>query len=254
MAVGAMAGCGGGAEPAASPKANIIFRAGAADARPAGGSTAASSVTKSDVPAGESPTKPAGLVVTDTRNRIVIERVSLTLQDIDMERTTQSVDCKDGVAGPLGDCSDWVDGPIRVELNLADPLQGHPLEIPLQAGTYDVISFDISEPDGGDPAERAYLEANRDMRGASVLVTGTFNGQPFTFTTDVRGDREVQLVPPLHVTADGPVTFSFAVEFNVRMWFLRHDGSLIDPRTQVEDDRERIKQNIRDHIESESLP
>lgn len=192
--------------------------------------------------------------VSDGTNALVIQTVSLTLQDIDMERTAQSVDCKDGANAGNRDCSDWVDGPIRVNLNLNDANRGHELTIPLQAGTYDVISFDITVPDGGDPAEVAYIAAHPDMAGASVLVTGTFNGQAFTYKTFLTGDREVTLVPPLVVTEDASRTFTFAVEFDVAMWFRRSNGSLIDPRTTSSSDRETIRANIRDRIESESIP
>jgi hypothetical protein len=197
---------------------------------------------------------PNSIIVVHGADTLVIEKVSLTLQDIDMERTTQSVDCKDGNNGGNADCSDWVDGPIRVNLNLADATKGHTLSIPLQKGTYDVISFDISVPDGGDPHEQAYIIANPDMANASVLVIGTFNRQPFTFKTEVRGDREVVLNPPLVVSEDKEVTFSFAVEFDVAMWFRRADRMLIDPRTTNDTDLETIKQNIRDRIESKSIP
>lgn len=194
------------------------------------------------------------VTVSDGTNSLVIQQVSLTLQDIDMERTAQSVDCTDGMNSGSADCSDWIDGPIRVNLNLTNASAGHELTIPLQVGTYDVISFDITVPDGGDPAEVAYIAANPDMGQNSVLVTGTYNGASFTYRTSLTGDREVTLNPPLQVTEDGPSLFSFAVDFDVAMWFRRANGSLIDPRTTNSTDIETIKQNIRDRIESESIP
>jgi hypothetical protein len=232
---GALAGCEKSTAPQGSSKSNVTFRAARVGI-----------VNKS--------VNPKSIIVVHRTDTLVIEKVSLTLQDIDMERTTQSVECKDGVNSGNADCSDWVDGPIRVNLNLTDATKGHTLSIPLQKGTYDVISFDISVPDGGDPAEQAYIAANPDMANASVLVIGTFNRQPFTFKTDVRGDREVVLNPPLVVSEDKEVSFHFAVEFDAAMWFRRADLTLIDPRTTNDADIEKIKQNIRDRIESESIP
>lgn len=198
-----------------------------------------------------------GLRVTHGADVLVIHQVSLTLRDIDMERDSQSVDCKDGRNSNHLDCSDWVDGPIRVDLMLSGSQRSHELTIPLQIGTYDVISFDISVPDGGDQQERDYIAANPDIGNNSVLVRGTFNGQAFSFTTRVTGDREVVLRPPLEVKADGPVSFRFDVQFYVAEWFIKRatngSVSLIDPRTTVPADQETIRQNIRDRIESGSL-
>lgn len=239
-----LAACGGGG--GSTPATATVRFAGTPQ-------TATVSSTQTLVSAQSHPSP--SLVVTDGTHTLVINSVSLTLRDIDMERTSQSVDCKDGQNSSHLDCSDWVDGPIRVDLNLSSSSSpGHHLTIPLQIGTYDVISFDISGADGGDPQELAYIDANPDIGTNSVLVKGTFNGQAFEFKTRVTGDREVFLNPPLTVAVDGPVEFQFAVQFDVAQWFRKSNGSLIDPGTTVEDDRETIRQNIRNRIESYSLP
>lgn len=229
----AVAGCSDSTGPGGRSNANVTFSA-----------KRVGTVSPSLAPS-------QNVIVTSGTNTINISAVAMTLQDIDMERTSQSVDCTDGTASHQ-DCSDWLGGPFRVNLNLSDASAGHTVTIPLQAGTYDVISFDISVPDGGDPAEVAYLAANPDMRNASLIVSGTYNGASFTYRTDVRGDREVALNPPITVSADSETTFSFNVQFDVANWFRRSDGSLIDPRSASETDQERIRQNVRNFIESGS--
>lgn len=241
-----LAACGGGG---GSTPATATVRFAAAP------QTATTASTHTLVSAQQSPTSP-GLRITQGTDVLVIHKVSLTLRDIDMERDSQSVDCKDGRNSSHLDCSDWVDGPIRVDLMLDGSQRSHELTIPLQIGTYDVISFDISVPDGGDQQERDYIAANPDIGNNSVLVVGTFNGQPFSFTTRVTGDREVALRPPLEVKADGPVSFRFDVQFYVAEWFIKRVNgsvSLIDPRTTDPADQGTIRQNIRDRIESGSL-
>lgn len=191
--------------------------------------------------------------VSDPRgNSLVITAVSMTLQDIDLERATQSVDCFETGNEDNEDCSDAIAGPVRFDMNLAPGSAGQRLEVNAPIGTFDRISFDISVPDGGDPEERAYLQANPELRDASLLVRGSFNGRPFTYTTDVRGDQEVAIVPPLVVTASGPATANVNVAFDVSRWFRAGDGTLIDPNTVNPASAETIRQNIRNSIESGS--
>lgn len=191
----------------------------------------------------------------DDTNTLDISAVSLTLQDIDLERTEQSVDCdslEDDEAAQHDDCSDSFDGPVRVNLNLGSATGGQQITLMITQGTYDEVSFDISVPDGGDPAEKDYLAKNPDLTDASVLVKGTFNGQPFTYKTDVRGDQEIPIKPALVVGPDGASGLSVAIEFDVARWFLDTDGTIIDPSTQNEAKKERIRENIGKSIESES--
>lgn len=184
---------------------------------------------------------------------LVVSSVSLTLQDVDLERTEQSIDCSEAPdSEEHQDCSDWEAGPFRIDLNLDPNATGHAITLNAAAGTYDSISFDISVPDGGDPEELAYLEKHPDLAGSSVLVKGTFNGAAFVYKTDVRGDQEVAITPALNVTTGSEVPLNLDVAFDVGRWFDRADGTLIDPRNPNAEDAEQIRANIRRSIESDS--
>jgi hypothetical protein len=192
---------------------------------------------------------PTGLVLTDAfNNTLVITEVKMTLEDIDLEDSDQSAE---------------IEGPILVRLALTGNRLTSPVPTAVPPGTYSVISFDISVPDGGDPEEVEYLRVNPDMRDVSIRINGTYNGQPFSFALDLSGDQEIELVPPLVVT-ETSVGLDVVVEFDLDEWFRRPGGSLMDPRLicSPDDDstppgcsptdRTLVEQNIERSIQSYS--
>ncbi|MCK7521644.1 MAG: hypothetical protein MZV64_30150 [Ignavibacteriales bacterium] len=78
----------------------------------------------------------------------------------------------------------------------------------MAAGTYDRLEFEIHKPeDDGDADDAAFLAAHPDFRRISIRVTGTYNGTPFAYTTDLSEEQERALVPPLSLstaTRHGP--------------------------------------------------
>ena len=75
-------------------------------------------------------------------------------------------------------------------------------------------------------------------------MNGTWNGTPFTFTTDLTQVVEIELDDPLVVAADGEVGLTLL--FDVRSWFLDQGGaSLLNPSSPTQQARSRIEQNIR---------
>lgn len=185
---------------------------------------------------------------------IVVDSVKLTLEDIDLERTTQSVDCSTGSASQ--DCSDYFPGPYLVRLNLAGgTTQGPTLNAAL--GSYDTVSFDISVPDGGDLAQRAYAAAHPEMANVSVRAYGTFNGAAFDFALNLTGDQEVAVKPVLEVTG-APKSFGILLNFDVSNWFRNPStGALINPNAvcalgQSCVERSIIEANVERTIESYS--
>ena len=125
-----------------------------------------------------------GLIVSDGLNTLNITEVKLTLADIDLE----------GQSG-----SPNIEGPVLAQLSLTGDRLTNPVTTEVPVGTYSVISFDISVPDGGDPAEVAYLTQNPGMADVSIRVNGTLNDESFSFALDLRGDQELTIVPPLVV-------------------------------------------------------
>ena len=196
----------------------------------------------------------SGLIVTSGSNTLEINLVKMTLEDIDLERTDQSVDCSAAGSGDFSDCSDYFAGPLLVQLDLNGAGLTTPLTVDAPFGTFDFVSFDISVPDGGDPAQEAYLTTNPDMRGVSLHIEGTFNSANFSFALDLRGDQVLPLSPPLVVT-ESNTGFFITVTFDIASWFVRLDGTLINPSAICSvdvgcADRTTVEQNIERSIEA----
>ena len=189
-----------------------------------------------------------GITLSDGMNTLEITEVKLTLEDIDLE----------GQSG-----SPNIEGPILVRLSLTGDRLTNPLTTEVPPGTYSLISFDISVPDGGDPEEVAYLAQNPDMADVSIRVNGMYNGETFSFALDLRGDQEITIAPPMVVT-ESSVGLEVVVWFDLDSWFRRPDGSLMNPSAicSPDDDsdppgcsptdRTLVEGNIELSVESES--
>ena len=182
---------------------------------------------------------------------VQITAVKMTLEDIDIERSDVSVDCPDGQ-----ECSDYFAGPVLLDLNLEGINEPSQIIINVPIGTYDTISFDISVPDGGDPAQEDYLRVNPDMRYISLRIEGFFNDTAFSFGLDLSGDQEIPLIPNLEVTLETTLV-EVVIVFDVASWFVRPDGSLMNPNEICSDDvgcfdRTIVERNIEASLESYS--
>jgi hypothetical protein len=97
-------------------------------------------------------------------------------------------------------------GPVTVTL----PLEGgsvSPFTQALPVGTYDELQ----------------------LKARSLRLVGTYDGTAFDVTVPVNAKLETRLNPPLVIgaTTDRP---DITIAVNVRSWFTRSDGSVIDPR------------------------
>lgn len=192
---------------------------------------------------------------TDTNgNVIVLDRVRMTLADIDLERAEDTIDCGEiEDADDVLECSDWIGGPLLLDLNLLGGQSSiGAVQSPL--GTFDTVTFDISVPDGGDPEELAYIAANPDMEDVSINIEGAYNGTAFNFVLDLRGDQDIELDPPMEIT-DASAGFQVLLVFDVSDWFLDAGNLLINPLEvcPVDDscaERDQIEARIEASIQS----
>lgn len=183
----------------------------------------------------------------DGQNELVIEKVEIVLREIELERI-EVVDC-DVEPEPAG-CEDFEVGPILLDL----PLGGGTMKqvtIPIEAGTYDEIEFEIHKVSGDDPEDAEFRAAHPDMVDKSIRVTGTFNGQAFTYVTDLNVEQELDLVPAL-VIDENTVTTNVTILVNLDAWFRDGAGALVDPASanKGEVNENLVKDNIKDSIEA----
>jgi hypothetical protein len=163
----------------------------------------------------------ASLVI--TKAQLVISKSELARSGATCTSTTSSSDDQD--------CPELKLGPMLVDLPLDASAKGV-LAVTLPAGTYQQLESKIDavmdESEGDAAASAAFLAANPDFRGVSVRVEGTYDGQPFVYTTAAEGELELTFDPPLVV--DGSSS-NLTVNVDLSSWFRRSDGTTIDPNT-----------------------
>lgn len=193
---------------------------------------------------GTGATTAPSLAVSVTRGSdvIVISDVQLVARKIKVGREDGS--CPEDIeADPEeeSECPSLKLGPLLLDPPIdegADPV----FTVDIPAGVYDELQLQIHKPTGGNDA--AFIAANPDFNGVSIKVTGTWNGTPFIFTTDLTQVVEIELEDPVEVLADGETSLTLLLD--VRGWFLDQGGAaLLNPISPAQQARSRIEQNIR---------
>lgn len=139
------------------------------------------------------------------------------------------------------DCADIQLDPMLLE----PPVDATALtvfSIDLPEGSYSELKIQIHRPTQ-DASDAAFLVAHPDFHDISIKVAGTFNGAPFTFTTPITAEVEIELPKPIDVVAGTPAALTLQVDLS--SWFKAEGGSLVSPIQPTEQIRARIEQNIR---------
>ena len=63
--------------------------------------------------------------------------------------------------------------------------------------------------------------------GNSIVINGSYDGQPFSFVSGLAPELEFPLRPEVVVPADGEATVG--VTFDIAAWFALSDGTLLNP-------------------------
>jgi len=163
---------------------------------------------------------------TDGTNTLVIDQVQLVLREIELKRVEAASGC--GESGDDDACEKLELGPMLLDL----PLGGtggaaRTFSVNVAAGSYDEVEFEIHRPSDDDASDAAFLEAHPDFAGVSVKVTGTYNGQAFTYLSDLDVEEEIELNPPLVTSESAATDLTLLVDLNG--WFRDGAGNLVDP-------------------------
>lgn len=192
-----------------------------------------------------------GITVTLGGDVVAIEAVQLVARKLKLERANGS--CPTPVVESTGsgkesdeddtaECPNLRLGPMLLVPPIGDGVAAT-FTVDLPVGTYDELDLQIHKPTSRS-ADVAFVAANPDFSGISIKVSGTFNGIPFTFTTDLTAEVETELETPVVVTEGGNT--SLTLQLDVRGWFLAQGGgSLLNPATLTQQSRSRVEQNIR---------
>lgn len=154
----------------------------------------------------------------------------------------------DGDDGHSDACESFNAGPYLLDLPLGPGVE-KAFSVVVDTGTFNEVRFKIHKPrrDEGDPRDIAFLEAHPGFDQISIRVVGSFNGEPFVFTTDLDAQQRLALVPPL-VVADAMQNVDVTIKVDVSGWFTDGAGGLVDPATASNDGENEslVKDNIRD--------
>jgi hypothetical protein len=199
---------------------------------------------------GAAPSLAAAETYTLGGTTLVLTRVQLVLKEIELKRAEESATCEDDSAlGDSDDCEEFEVGPVLLDL----PLNGtiaQVVAIDADTGTFRELEFEIHKPED-DGRDQAFLARYPDFRRVSIRVEGTWNGVPFVYTTDLSAEQELELVPPLQVTAAGSTEVTLRVD--LRGWFLNAGATaFVNPATanQGQPAEGLVKENIKRSFEA----
>lgn len=95
----------------------------------------------------------------------------------------------------------------------------------IDADVYDEVRYELGLVQASDTAA---VDSFPELEGSSMLVKGSFNGTPFTFTSDLETSVAVTLSPVLDVT-DSPTATNVTMSAPVPQWFIGPDNTFMDP-------------------------
>lgn len=154
---------------------------------------------------------------------IVFTSVQLVLREIELNHVGGSA-CDTTLSD---DCEELEIGPILLDLPLGAGADRQ-FTVQIDTGSYDKIEFEIHKPESSDDA--GFIALHPEFDGVSIKATGTWNGTPFTYTSDLNVEQEYTISPPLVVTETSGANVTLRVD--LRSWFLNQAGDgLIDPMT-----------------------
>lgn len=192
---------------------------------------------------------PADEILTDGQNNVlVITKAEVVLREIELKRV-ETIDC-DALEPDDDECEKFETAPILLNLPLNGVIE-QDTAIFVPAGMYDEIEFEIHKVSNDDPEDAAFRSAHPDMVGKSIRVQGSYNGQPFTYETDLNVEQEFDLSPPLEVT-DGSTPTNVTVLLDLDQWFRDLAGNLVNPQSGNKggEHESLVKENIKQSIEA----
>jgi len=141
--------------------------------------------------------------------------VKLLIRDIKFEQE-----------GTNGEESELKVGPFVVNLDLTG-ITNTVTVMNIPSGTYDEIVFKIHKADENEtPPDPEFKEGNNSDQRYSVIVKGTFNGNPFEYKSKKSAEQKIKLTAP--VVIDASKSINLTLEVDPSKWF-DNNGSILNP-------------------------
>ncbi len=185
---------------------------------------------------------------------ITITGVQIVARKIRLERAAGTCPATSPATGPqagpdAGDDDGHGDkecAEVRLDPMLLDPpvdaTAKAVVTVDLPEGTYRELKIQIHKPTSSS-ADQAFLTLHPEFTNISIKVVGTFNGTPFTFTSAVTAEVEIELPKPVIVVAGTPTALTIQVDLS--KWFVASGAGLLNPIGTSQQVRAQIEQNIR---------
>jgi len=185
------------------------------------------------------------ITLTGTNGTLVLQDIRLIVAELELER--QGGECTD--RRDDDDCSEFEAGPFVA--SLLDGSASRVVRDLIPGGTYTALEFEVEDLDIDDDdsaserqtKEQLLAEIRQDYPNfpdnASMVVHGTFNGQPFTVYFEADIEVEMAFSPPFRVPEDGEII----VDVSPAAWFqqgnqvtnlLALDGQTVDFEAEIE--------------------
>jgi hypothetical protein len=187
--------------------------------------------------------EPGQLVVTAGTDEIVLDQVAIVLRKVRLDGAP-TASCPEDAEGD-SQCAGIHVGPVLFDLPLGD--EAEPILTALiPVGTYDHFKFQIHKPSDAN-GDADLVAEHPEMDDVSIRVTGTYNGTPFTFASDLTEVEDVTLAEAVEVATEGELPLTLHVD--AAGWFVNEGGTgLLDP-AQANDGQpyeSEVEQNIRE--------
>lgn len=168
----------------------------------------------------------------DQGNTLSFNTGQIVVREMELGRTTG--ECVDSEAG-----QDEDDGDACTEVTVTPQILSLPVDrgevqivnrLPVEAGTYDRLEFDIHVTTAED---QQVIGSNPRLQDESVQLQGAYNGSSFSVRLDPEGPVNLDFGQTIEAEPGATSRITLIVEMDG--WFRRDDGSLIDPATLADD-------------------
>lgn len=116
---------------------------------------------------------------------------------------------------------------LQLPMDTATDVRSMGLVGQIDADVYDELRFEVGRVQASDTA---VVDSFPNLEGASMLIEGSYNGEAFTFTSDLERAVTVTLTPVLDVS-DSPTATNVTLSAPVARWFIGSDNTFMDPRS-----------------------
>ncbi len=145
---------------------------------------------------------------------VIISEAKFRFSEIEFESATDD------------DSTDIEQGPIVLSFNLNGGLTEVGIaDVP--AGFYEELEFEIEARDEDEVVVNDPDFEGENGQNYSMVISGTINGEPFTFKSEKDFEVELEFEPAFEVNDEEQVRIT--LNFDTSLWFLDQDGNALYP-------------------------